>query len=125
VRKVLKKLFNFVLLPIVLLGRVLRWPFRRRSVSEAEPKPEPNIIEQIAEELIEGIPYKPEPKLRGGPYSLNYSGLDYNEYKHANKKSISVRDWSFAPKRYGNPNYTRKVMNDWKWRMVLGICLKY
>jgi hypothetical protein len=86
-------------------------------VSEAEPKPEPNIIEQIAEELIEGIPYKPEPKLRGGPYSLNYSGLDYNEYKHANKKSISVRDWSFAPKRYGNPNYTRKVMNDWKWRM--------
>ena len=113
-KNVLKKLLHLSILPFVLLYRVISWPFRKRKFVS---KPELSIIEKMAETLHEGIPYREEPRLRGGSFSLYKYGIDYEEYKKANSKCVSIRSWSFAPMLPGFPVHTRKIMNSWRWRM--------
>lgn len=112
-RNVLKKMLDVVLLPLILLGKVFLWPFRRKPKAIQEP----SITEQIAQLIPEGVPYKPEKKVRVH-YGSSYTCIRPKGYDEANRNCIKIKDWSFAPiVGSGDGRRTRKIMNRWRWRL--------
>lgn len=117
--KTSKKFLCYLVFPIVLVWKVLKWPSKLFKIPKRK-----NDIEKIADLIPEGTLIREDDNklvYDRNPYTFRNT-LEYAKYKEHNPDNlIRIKSWSFGPIVYstGDVRYTKKIINRWRWRLGL------